>query len=405
MASYCPSRSENHSESDSDVIMSPSCATGFPFHVDPTDAARRLSDSGDTGLPSRAQDVPVVYNRYPRKIMICSSKTDDAVIKARNELVEHIKEHYDCIVIVHDRILPTIEAETEKLWGQVHNLYTGHSSLHNQNDDSHIEYREIDTQYVELIIVIGGDGTILKVIKMFPHIIPPVIGLSMGSMGYMAKFNMSEVKETLKGICDVGITVSRLKMLHVEIYSDTGELIARRNALNECVVDRGLSPSITTLDVYYKGTYFTTVTGDGLLISTPSGSTAYSMAAGGPIVHPAVPSMLFTVICPHSISYRPVILPIDGVIDVIVPSDNRGCARLCVDGNYHCNLKQGYYVRICASKQAFPLVLPNNTQTFEEWIRALREHLHWNFRVRQKHIAIDTQDTYTQVEKEFGETQ
>ncbi|GIX64981.1 NAD(+)/NADH kinase domain-containing protein [Babesia caballi] len=377
-------------------------STGETVRADPAKIAKQVSVASGVGAGVGEYDKVVVYSRYPRKVMLCSSRSDDAVKKAREELVELIKAHYDCIVIVHDRLLPAIEADTEKLWGEVHNLNAGHSSLPNQGDTGHVEYRELDTDDVELIIAIGGDGTILKVIKMFPNLIPPVIGLSMGSMGYMAKFNMAEVKETLLGIRENGITVSRRSLLHVEIYSDTGELIARRNALNECVMDRGLSPCIATLDVYYQGSYFTTVIGDGLLVSTPSGSTAYSMAAGGPIVHPGVASMLFTVICPHSISYRPVILPSDAVLDVIVPADNRGCVRLCVDGNYHCNLKQGCYVRIYSSSRVFPLVLPNNTHTGEEWIRSLREHLHWNFRVRQQQFAPRPRVSYTHAEKRFN---
>ncbi|CDR96043.1 ATP-NAD-dependent kinase, putative [Babesia bigemina] len=382
--------------------MEPSGCVEHPLTLDPADVAKRLSVVGDAWSNSEVHDLVVVYSRVPKKVMICSSKTDESIRKAREELVALIKEKFDCVVMVHDRLLPSVKAGTDQLWGEVHRPHPGPAASKNQDDSTIVEYKELEIDDVELIIAIGGDGTILKVIKMFPHVIPPVIGLSMGSMGYMAKFNMAEVKETLMSICDVGITVSRRSLLHVEVYSDTGELIARRNALNECVIDRGLSPCITTLDVYYQGSYFTTVIGDGLLISTPSGSTAYSMAAGGPIVHPAVPSMLFTVICPHSISYRPVILPREAVLDVIVPPDNRGDVRLCVDGNYHCNLKQGSYVRVTSADQAFPLVLPNNTHTGDEWIRSLREHLHWNFRIRQQHIAPRLQLSQTLVEKRFS---
>ncbi|GFE55555.1 NAD(+) NADH kinase domain-containing protein [Babesia ovis] len=385
--------------------MEPSAKTNYPIVADPAELVKQLCISENLVPSSKEQDVNVIYSRYPRKVMICSSKTDDAIIKAREELVAHIKENYDCIVVIHDRLLSSIEAEAEKLWGEMHNIYTRQAMLKiDDEEDKSVEYGEIDTRDVELIIVIGGDGTILKVIKMFPNIIPPVVGLSMGSMGYMAKFNMEEVKETLTAICDVGLTVSRRRMLHVEIYGDKGELIASRNALNECVIDRGLSPCISTLDVYYKGMYFTTVTGDGLLISTPSGSTAYSMAAGGPIVHPAVHSLLFTVICPHSISYRPVILPYDAIIDVLVPADNRGYARLSVDGNYHHTLKHGCYVRIYASNVAFPLVLPNNTQTGEEWIRSLREHLHWNYRVRQQAVVQEPPAPHMHIGQRFNTT-
>ncbi|EDO05877.1 ATP-NAD kinase family protein [Babesia bovis T2Bo] len=371
--------------------MESSVENAHRYVADPPDIIQKLCFAEDLIYSSKEQDVNVVYSRYPRKVMICSSKQGDAIQKAREEVVKHIKETYDCIVVIHDRLLPSIEAEAEKLWGEIHNMYTKPTMLTDKDNDADVSvaYGEINTDDVDLIIVIGGDGTILKVIKMFTNAIPPVIGLSMGSMGYMVKFNMDELKETLSNICTAGLRVSRRRMLHVEIYSDTGVLIARRNALNECVIDRGLSPCISTLDVYYNGTYFTTVTGDGALISTPSGSTAYSMSAGGPIVHPSVSSMLFTVICPHSISYRPVVLPYDAVLDILVPADNRGYARLSVDGNYHCTLKQGCYVRVYSSKVAFPLVLPNNTQAGEEWIRALREHLHWNYRVRQQTLGLD----------------
>ncbi|KAK1934352.1 putative ATP-NAD-dependent kinase [Babesia divergens] len=349
--------------------------------ADPANVAKLLSSTNTEELPPIEQDVVVVYQRKPKKILICSSKTEDAVINARQEVLKHVMEVLDCVVVVHDCFLPVVEAETHRLWGVVYNPGT---NIPSEPEKEEKELCELQTDDVELIIAIGGDGTILKVIKMFPHVIPPVIGLSMGSMGYLAKFNMDQVKETLSGITEHGLTVSRRRLLHVEIYDQDDQLIARRNALNECVVDRGISPYIATLDVYYQGSYFTTVTGDGLLISTPSGSTAYSMAAGGPIVHPVVSSMLFTVICPHSISFRPVVLPSDSVLDIIIPADNRAPVRVCVDGNYDCELQQGCHLKITTSSIAFPLVLPNNTRTGEEWNRALKNHLHWNHRVRQQ---------------------
>ncbi|KAK1442275.1 NAD kinase [Babesia gibsoni] len=374
----------------------------FRYTFDPAVVAKVLSSTSEGSIPSLGSDITVVFERKPKKILICSSKCNDSIKSATLEVFKHIRQTYNCVLMVHDQFLPAIQAETVTLWGKVYQPRTEES-----NDLISLEFDKatsclLETDDVELIIAIGGDGTILKVLKMFPNVLPPIIGLSMGSMGYMAEFNMSQLKKTLGAITSEGLTVSRRSLLNVEIYNEVGELIARRNALNECVVDRGMSASIATLDVYYHGSYFTTITGDGLLVSTPSGSTAYSMSAGGPIVHPAVASMLFTVICPHSISYRPLVLPSDSVLEIVVPEDNRSSVRLCVDGNYHCNLSHGCYVKVTTSETAFPLALPNKTCTTDEWNRALKEHLHWNLRVRQQKLQSPSRIAGLQTQQRFN---
>eukprot|EP00887_Chlorella_sp_A99_P006919 scaffold2.g6919.t1 len=156
---------------------------------------------------------------------------------------------------------------------------------------------------IDLCITLGGDGTVLHLASLFTEDkpLPPVISFAMGTLGFLTPFNASMARTVL----------SRLlwppwKRVH--------------HVLNECLIDRGASPAMVTVECFVDGSHTTTVQADGLIISTPSGSTAYSMSAGGPMVAPSVPCTLLTPVAPHSLSFRPLVVPESSVIE--------GAARL-----------------------------------------------------------------------------
>jgi NAD+ kinase len=152
--------------------------------------------------------------------------------------------------------------------------------------------------------------------------------------------------------------------------------------LNDIVVDRGPFATITTTELYGDFRYLTAMEADGVVISTPTGSTAYSLSAGGSLVHPDMPGMLISPICPHTLSFRPLILPDSIILRVGVPYDARSSAWCSFDGKNRTELKRGDFLTISASRFPFPKVA-NGTSNLE-WISQLSRTLHWNERRRQK---------------------
>lgn len=153
-------------------------------------------------------------------------------------------------------------------------------------------------------------------------------------------------------------------------------------ALNEVVINRGPSPYLTQLEVWCNGGFLTTIQGDGVIIGTPTGSTAYSMAAGGSIVHPAVPAILITPVSPHSLSCRPLLLPDSAVIKVINSAEARADAWVTLDGNRNERLRRGESIYLSMSPN--PLATVNNENSTADWFDAIASAFNFNNRISQK---------------------
>ena len=154
------------------------------------------------------------------------------------------------------------------------------------------------------------------------------------------------------------------------------------SVLNEIVVDRGPASTLGNLMSYCNGQLLTRVQADGIIIGTPTGSTAYSLSAGGSIVHPAVPSMVFTPICPHTLSFRSMIFPDSVTLKVVVPSDSRCTAWASFDGKHRTELKRGDSLSMTVSRFPIPLICKISEQS--DWLESVKEQLFWNMRIVQK---------------------
>ncbi|KAL3840041.1 hypothetical protein ACJIZ3_024632 [Penstemon smallii] len=180
-----------------------------------------------------------------------------------------------------------------------------------------------------------------------------------------------------------GIYITLRMRLRCEIFRDgkakTGKVF---DVLNEIVVDRGSNPYLSKIECYEHDRLITKVQGDGVIVATPTGSTAYSTAAGGSMVHPNVPCMLFTPICPHSLSFRPVILPDSARLELKIPEDARSNAWVSFDGKRRQQLSRGDSVRISMSQHPLPTV--NKSDQTGDWFRSLIRCLNWNERLDQK---------------------
>lgn len=152
------------------------------------------------------------------------------------------------------------------------------------------------------------------------------------------------------------------------------------DVLNEIVVDRGPSPWVSNLELYDDDKLLTIVQADGLILSTPTGSTAYSLSAGGSLVHPSIPAILLSPICPHTLSFRPMLLPDSANLRVCVPKNSRATAYVSFDGRNRVELRKGDYVEIQASRFPFPTVVKEEG----EWVDTVCKTFQWNQRERQK---------------------
>ncbi|EFR04637.1 hypothetical protein MGYG_07644 [Nannizzia gypsea CBS 118893] len=263
---------------------------------------------------------------------------------------------------------------------------------------------------VDFVITLGGDGTVLYASWLFQRVVPPVLSFSLGSLGFLTKFDFDDYKETLKRAFTEGVTVSlRLRFEctvmrsrqrssgQPQIERDLAEeLIGEESEdnvthspdkmfqiLNEIVVDRGPNPTMSSLEIFGDDEHFTSVQADGVCVATPTGSTAYNLAAGGSLSHPENPVILLTAICAHTLNFRPIILPDTIVLRIGVPYDARTSSWASFDGRERIELHPGDYVTISASRFPFANVIPSGHRSYE-WIQNISRTLNWNSRHRQQ---------------------
>ena len=210
-------------------------------------------------------------------------------------------------------------------------------------------YMPLEAVYSEadIIIVLGGDGTILEVARRAANRGTPILGINLGRLGYMAELEMSGL-DGLDALFEGNYTLDRRSMLRVELFSGN-DLKSFCYALNDAVISNGSVSRIVDLELLQSGQHVANYRADGLIIATPTGSTAYSMSAGGAVVDPAVPCFCVTPICPHSFGARPLIFSDSTVLEV-----RNTCARekmlyLTVDGRMNFELYRNQTVRITKS--------------------------------------------------------
>ncbi|KAI8065205.1 ATP-NAD kinase-like domain-containing protein [Gongronella butleri] len=162
--------------------------------------------------------------------------------------------------------------------------------------------------------------------------------------------------------------------------------VQRYHVINDLVVDRGPSPYVSQLELFGDDRHLTTVQADGLAISTPTGSTAYSLSAGGSLTHPEIHAILITPICPHTLSFRPTLVPDSMELRICVPYNSRSTAWASFDGRGRVELRQGDHIKVTASKHPFPTVCKEDQAS--DWFNSLQNCLHWNKRQRQKSFAV-----------------
>ncbi|KAI8966000.1 ATP-NAD kinase [Daldinia sp. FL1419] len=234
----------------------------------------------------------------------------------------------------------------------------------------------------DLVLTLGGDGTVLFTSWLFQRVVPPVLSFSLGSLGFLTSFEFEKYKQHLNKVMgDDGMRVNLRMRFTCTVFRNGAkgqemEEGEQFEVLNELVIDRGPSPYVSNLELYGDNELLTVVQADGCIFSTPTGSTAYSLSAGGSLVSPDLPAILLTPICPHTLSFRPMVLSDTMLLRVSIPRNSRATAYCAFDGKGRVELKQGDCVTITASQYPFPTVMRTGT----EWFDSVSRTLQWNTR-------------------------
>ena len=249
-------------------------------------------------------------------------------------------------------------------------LKEGHTAytLSEFSDELNIPSFETKHHTLDFIITFGGDGTILRVLHHYPHIKAPVIGINLGSLGFMANIPVDQALDRITDILNGNYIVHKRMVMDGSIAPNP-----ECHAINEIVVHRGSNPHLVELAVTVDGEYLNTFSADGLIVATPNGSTAYSLASGGPIVMPNLEAMILTPISPHTLSDRPLVLMPKNELQIQYISD-KDPVEVNYDGFAPFSLSTSETLTIRKSERTFDLVdFPNY-----DFLETLRNKLGWS---------------------------
>lgn len=224
-----------------------------------------------------------------------------------------------------------------------------------------------------LVIVLGGDGTLLSAARAVGGRNVPLLAVNLGSLGFLTSVTVDELYPQLERALRGDYTLGERRMLHSELWR-SGKRVATYEALNDVALAKAEIARMIELEVHVDGHFMCVYRADGLVISTPTGSTAYSLSAGGPIIFPTMEALCLTPICPHTLSHRPVILPNKTVIEVTAHGSN--ATYLTIDGQVGELLELGDRVICRLSEQSIRLIAPPDKSFFD----VLREKLQWGGR-------------------------
>ncbi|KAI3464555.1 hypothetical protein Pfo_021218 [Paulownia fortunei] len=320
--------------------------------------------------PSTQQQM-LLWKSTPKTVLLLK--------KLGQELMEEAKE-VASFLYYQEKMNILVEPEVHDVFARIPGF--GFVQTFYSQDTSDLHER------VDLVACLGGDGVILHASNLFRGAVPPVVSFNLGSLGFLTSHTFDDYKSDLRQVIHGnntidGVYITLRMRLHCQIFRNGKAMPGKIfDVLNEIVVDRGSNPYLSKIECYEHDRLITKVQGDGVIVATPTGSTAYSTAAGGSMVHPNVPCMLFTPICPHSLSFRPVILPDSARLELKIPEDARSNAWVSFDGKRRQQLSRGDSVRISMSQHPLPTV--NKCDQTGDWFRSLIRCLNWNERLDQK---------------------
>ncbi|KAJ1929257.1 NADH kinase pos5 [Tieghemiomyces parasiticus] len=350
--------------------------TRVPFCIAHNDAATSFAIHGKVpGYQpiSKPRHGHLQWSQPPRTILIKKKPRDAATDAVLVDMVRWLRETYPTlnVVLEHD--------VAQDFVGALPFVYVIPKGVVS-------EYSRV----VDFAITLGGDGTVLHLSALFPGPVPPVISFSMGTLGFLLPFDISNYRPALERVIEGrDVTLLPRMRLSCSVHEADGTrlLIPTSNTaaagtavdhhvMNEVLVHRGRFPHLTSIDCWVDGEFLTNAVADGLIVGSPTGSTAYSLSAGGPIVHPALDSLLLTPICPRSLSFRTTLLPAYSVIQLHIAAASRSIAEVSLDGREVMSLRVGQYLQVRASPYPVPCV--NRVGNSVDWARDINGLLKFN---------------------------
>lgn len=241
--------------------------------------------------------------------------------------------------------------------------------------DSHrltIASREEIGERCDLTIAVGGDGTLLNAARSLANYNTALLGINLGRLGFLTDISPSEMETRLGEILDGKYQQEERFLLHCSIVRE-GEHISESEALNDVVVHKWEVARMIEMETYVNGEFVNTLRSDGLIVSTPTGSTAYALSGGGPILHPALNAIVLVPICPHTMSNRPIVVDGDSEIEIVVRDRTLSHAQVTCDGQINLGLVTEDTVRITKKRETVRLIHPADHNHF----KVLRAKLNW----------------------------
>lgn len=224
----------------------------------------------------------------------------------------------------------------------------------------------------DLAIVVGGDGTLLNASRSLAAANVPILGVNLGRLGFLADVSPNEMCERLNEILAGEYEEEQRSLLHA-VISRGDEVVSESDALNDVVVHKWDIARMIEVDTYINDRFLNTVRADGLIVSTPTGSTAYALSGGGPILDPGLDALVLVPICPHTLSNRPIVVSDQVQIDIRLHGDSDSKAQITCDGQVNFSLIGGDLIRIRRNNHALHLIHPRGHDHFD----TMRKKLHW----------------------------
>uniref|UniRef100_A0A8C1MD41 NAD(+) kinase n=2 Tax=Cyprinus carpio TaxID=7962 RepID=A0A8C1MD41_CYPCA len=349
----------------------------------------------------------LTWSKPPLNVLVIRKIRDETLLEPFKELCRFLVEEKHLMVYVEKKVVDDGSLMRDDSF----------SAICNQLCTFREGFDDISDR-IDLIICLGGDGTLLYASSLFQGSVPPVMAFHLGSLGFLTPFKFesfrTEVDKVFEGNAAI-ILRSRLKVKvvkgmvqrneqllstqengilpHNHINNEAGKITLQLQVLNEVVVDRGPSSYLSNVDLYLDGRLITSVQGDGVIVSTPTGSTAYAAAAGASMIHPNVPAIMVTPICPHSLSFRPIVVPAGVELMITLSPDARNTAWVSFDGRKRQEIQHGDSIKITTS--CFPVPSICCHDLVYDWFDSLAQCLHWNVRKKQTRLtdASDSSET------------
>lgn len=208
---------------------------------------------------------------------------------------------------------------------------------------------------IDLLIVLGGDGTLLRVAHEVSNLNVPVLTINLGTLGFLTEFTPEVFYKYFEEILAGKYELDQRLLLQTNVYRGKKKIYSYR-ALNDAVIARDALARVINLPTEVNGEKLASYVSDGLIVATPTGSTAYNLSAGGPILHPAIDAMILTPIAPHSLTQKPIVIPGNQVVKIFVKSHDKHHVHLTVDGQVGIKLQDGDLVEIKKDRQKFKFV-------------------------------------------------